>query len=154
MCKTWGRASNSSLLSFAPSRSGGQMGNLCRPTGQKQIAQATRCFHNQVFKFRPMIPINLPDNCPFVQFEKPLSRINIYGGTTALIPYMYGVSVWRSDVSFSARSRHTTKCGGKYALSPYIWVEQMFPRKGRACQSLLQKDSFTAKAQRTQRLHL
>jgi len=27
-------------------------------------------------------------NCPFVQFEKPLSRINIYGGATAPIPHM------------------------------------------------------------------
>jgi len=26
--------------------------------------------------------------CPFVQFEKPLSRINIYGGATAPIPHM------------------------------------------------------------------
>jgi hypothetical protein len=27
-------------------------------------------------------------HCPFVQFEKPLSRINIYGGATAPIPHM------------------------------------------------------------------
>ena len=62
MCKIWGRTSKFSPLSFAPSRSGRQMGNLCRPAGQKQVVQATLCFHNQVFKFTPMIPINLPHN--------------------------------------------------------------------------------------------
>ncbi len=51
------------ILSFsAPLRRGDQMGGLCRPTGQKQVAQAPRCFHNPVFKFGPMIPICLLDN--------------------------------------------------------------------------------------------
>jgi len=37
------------------------------------------------YRFKPETGIL---NCPFVQFEKPLSRINIYGGATAPIPHM------------------------------------------------------------------
>jgi hypothetical protein len=67
----------------------------------------------------------------FVHLRSNFRELLYMGVQPRLYPHMQGIGVWRSDASSFARSRHTAKYGGKKVLSPYIWVEQTFPRKER-----------------------